>query len=407
MSAHEEILQLPGTEGFQAWRVKGKDTGPEKITKASAANWIGIPARLMVSLPMRFHGIDAARRESAAQLELEGAGLGMECERPNLFESRVYDEDARDQRAWTCLQAAPLPKEVLAGGVDAQYAPSVCFQDLTAGQAAVWQEAGSLVLALPDAEAHPMHFQALTGRELDEDAAAEIRCILAATELSGTGPEIEGIQWLQHGEETPGIEEQRRDFQTAVDLPVAIESLGAPRVPSRPWRLVPETIVQQRQARSQRRLLTLVASGTLLVIAAGLSAFAAGLWKRQEALKVEVASLAALEPRLEQIRNARSHWSDLEVALTPQQYPVEMFFQIVELLPPEGIRMTLFEMDANKLTVAGEASSVNHAISFREDLTGAPALKDWGFVGNNPSVLPDGRATFQAEGTRPVLADIQ
>ena len=118
----------------------------------------------------------------------------------------------------------------------------------------------------------------------------------------------------------------------------------------------------------------------------------------------EPASLARLEPKLEAIREANTQWTNLELALTPQHYPVELFFQVVQLLPPEGIRLTLFEMNADKLTIAGEASSVNHAISFREDLAGAPAFKDWGFAASTPSVLPDGRATFQAEGTRPSLA---
>ena len=408
MSASEEILQLPGNDGFQAWRLRGKGGKPEQANgRVSGASWIAIPAKLLVSVPMRFHGIDANRREAATQLELEGAGLGAECERTNLFEPRVYDEDARDQRAWTCLQAAPLPKDVLAGSVDAQFAPSVCFQDLKAGQAAVWREAGSLTLALPDSSGRPLHFQALTSREADDDAAAEIRCILAATELSGTATEIEGVELRVDADEVEDADAQRLQFESALDLPVSVESKGSPHPPAKTWRLVPDSIVQQRQARSQRRMLTLIASGTFVVILAGLGAFAAGLWKRQEALKSEIARMAALEPRLEQIREVRGHWADLEIAISPQHYAVELFFQVVELLPPEGIRITLFEMEGDKLTIAGEASSVNHAISFREDLTGAPAFKDWNFAGNTPSVLPDGRATFQAEGTRPVLAAIQ
>ena len=95
--------------------------------KLKKADWIGIPAKALVSIPMRFHGIDAGRRESAAQLELEGAGLGAESQQPHLFETRVHDEEARDQRAWTCVQAAPLPKDVIDAGLDSQYAPVGLF----------------------------------------------------------------------------------------------------------------------------------------------------------------------------------------------------------------------------------------------------------------------------------------
>ncbi len=405
MSAAEEILNIPGADGYQTWRTQGRgDALPDAKGRPKKADWIGIPAKLLVSMPMRFHGIDAARRDSAAQLELEGAGLGPESQQPHLFESRVYDEEARDQRAWTCVQAAPLPKDVLDAGLDAQYAPSVCFQKLEAGQAAVWKESGSLALALPDAAGHPLHFQSLTSRELDEDAAAEIRCILAAAELSGASPEIASVQ-LRFDPEAGQVAVDEHDrFAGALDYPVNIARPDAPHRPDAKWRLVPDPVLLRRQARSHRRMLATVTTAALLVICAGLSAFAAGLWRRQQTLKAEAAALSALDPRLEAIRVAATQWTNLETALTPQHYPVELFFQVVQLLPPEGIRLTLFEMNADKLTIAGEASSVNHAISFREDLAGAPAFKDWGFAANTPSVLPDGRATFQAEGTRPSLA---
>ena len=407
MSTAEELLHIPGADGFQTWRTKVREEPLLDVKgKPKKVDWIGIPAKALVSVPMRFQGIDAGRRESAAQLELEGAGLGAECQQPYLFETRVTDEEARDQRAWTCLQAAPLPKEVLDAGLDAQYAPSVCFQKLEPGHATIWKESGNLTLALPDAGGHPLHFQALTSRELDEDAAAEIRCILAATELSGVSPEIESIQLRIDPEAGEAAKEERERFDAALDYPVKLEKPELPHQPANAWRLVPEPIVLRRQARSHRRMLAMATTATLIVICAGLAAFAAGLWRRQQILHAESARLGTQEPRLEAIREANTQWTNLEQALTPQQYPVELFHQVVQLLPPEGIRLTLFEMNADKLTIAGEASSVNHAISFREDLSGAPAFKDWGFAANTPSVLPDGRATFQAEGTRPSLAAI-
>lgn len=408
MSAAEEILHIPGPEGFETWRARGREAPlPDAKGRPKKADWIGIPAKALVSIPMRFHGIDATRRDAAAQLELEGAGLGGESQQPHLFETRVTDEDARDQRAWTCVQAAPLPKEVLDAGLDARYAPSVCFQNLEPGKAVVWKEAGSLALALPDASGHPLHFQALTSREADEDAAAEIRCILAAAELVGAAPEIESLQLRIDPGDAESGKEVRSHFASALDCPVTVDRPAAPHQPKGAWRLVPEPVLMRRQARSHRRMLTLATTATLIVICAGLAAFAAGLWRRQESLRAESARLASLEPKLEAIREANIQWTNLEQALTPQHYPVELFHQVVQLLPPEGIRLTLFEINADKLTIAGEASSVNHAISFREDLSGAPAFKDWGFAANTPSVLPDGRATFQAEGTRPSLAALE
>lgn len=407
MSAAEEILNIPGPEGFQTWRSKGRD---ESLLDASGrsrkADWIGIPAKALISVPMRFHGIDPARRDSAAQLELEGAGLSNEIQEAHQFETRVNDEQSRDQRAWTCVQAAPLPKEVLDAGLDAQYAPSVCFQKLEPGRLEVWKEAGSLAIALPDSTGQPVHFQALTSREADEDAAAEIRCILAAAELSGVAPEVESVALRVNEADEANVAAEQAKFSEALDVPVKVETPEQPKRPPGAWRLVPEPVVARRQARSHRRMVAMGTTATLLIICAGLAAFAAGLWRREKALAEDKARQNAVEPRLEAIRNATAQWSSLETALTPQHYPVELFFQVVQILPPEGIRLTLFELNGDKLTIAGEASSVNHAISFREDLAGAPAFKEWGFAAATPSVLPDGRATFQAEGTRPSLAAV-
>ena len=94
MSAAEEILHIPGAEGFQTWRTRLGESLPDASGRPKKADWVGIPAKALVSIPMRFHGIDAGKRQSAAQLELEGAGLGAETLSPHLFETRVYDEDA-------------------------------------------------------------------------------------------------------------------------------------------------------------------------------------------------------------------------------------------------------------------------------------------------------------------------
>jgi hypothetical protein len=78
---------------------------------------------------------------------------------------------------------------------------------------------------------------------------------------------------------------------------------------------------------------------------------------------------------------------------------VETFYQLVLLLPEENIRLVRFEARLDGIIIDGEASSLQHAIEFRERLQAAPAFKrwDWGeFL--QPTSLPDGRATFHAEG---------
>ena len=82
---------------------------------------------------------------------------------------------------------------------------------------------------------------------------------------------------------------------------------------------------------------------------------------------------------------------------------VEVFYQLVKLLPPEGVRLTRFEMKPDALLIEGQASTINNALQLREDLVkpGGP-FSAWDFDAGfgQPTAMPDGQATFKAEGHR-------
>ena len=84
MKHTDELLLVPRETGFQAWRARpGATPAPEPEQRSRrGADWIALPARTLVSVPMHFHGVDAGRREAAAQLELEAAGFAAETATP-------------------------------------------------------------------------------------------------------------------------------------------------------------------------------------------------------------------------------------------------------------------------------------------------------------------------------------
>jgi hypothetical protein len=134
------------------------------------------------------------------------------------------------------------------------------------------------------------------------------------------------------------------------------------------------------------------------VLVAALGAFAVGVFVRERSLIAEKAALRAMEPQLEAIREARANWEDLLPALRPDLYPVETIYQLVQLLPEEGIRVTRFELKLDAFVIDGEASSLGHGLEFRDKLVAAPAFSQWSWEFPQPTSLPDGRATFRAEG---------
>lgn len=400
MKHTDELLLVPRETGFQAWRARpGTTMAPEPEQRSRrGADWIALPARCLVSVPMHFHGVDAGRREAAAQLELEAAGFAAETAAPHDFDLIALGGDSRDQATTAFLQVASLPAEVLDEARDARFAPSVAFQRLTPGELLLWREQGRYVLAVPHEAGGALHCQALAADQLDADAAAEIRCILAALDLATLLPELSRVV-LQIGEDE--VEEVPADFAQGLDLPVTCRRETAPAPPTSPSRLVPAPVVRERLERAHRRMLTLGALAFVFVLIAALGAFAARVALRNNSLSREEARLDDLEPSLAAIRDARSAWDDMRTAVNPEFYPVETLFQLVALLPAEGIRITRFEVREDGMVLDGEASSLGHGIEFRDKLVGAEAFQRWNWDFPQPTNLPDGRATFRAEARDP------
>lgn len=389
-------MLIPHEEGFRAWRARGKNVAQPGLESRSrnGVGWIALPARGMVSVPMRFQGVDASRRESAAQLELEAAGFSNETAHLQNFETHSLGVDERDQRTSSFVQMASLPPAVLDEGDDAKYAPSVAFKKLNPGEALIWREEGRLVIAIPHDSGQPLHCQALAASLLDADAAAEVRCILASLELGGLSPNLQSLCVLSTSEAEDVIPVS---FENALDLPINIRREEPPLVPDAVPRLVPAPVVQLRHDRQQRRMVMLGALAFAFVLVAALAAFAARVALRERSIANEEKRLDGLESQLTSIREARTAWEDLASAITPDHYPVEEMYQLILLLPEQNIRISRFEVREDGMVLDGEASSLSHAIEFREKLVGSPAFTRWTWDFGQPTNLPDGRATFHAE----------
>lgn len=392
-------MLVPRQEGYRAWRVKTGQAPQEIGETRGGVQWIALPARALVTVPMRIQVADPSRREAAAQLELEAAGLGQETADVHNFELLSTGTDEKDGRATAIVQVAPLPADVLEGGVDAHYAPSVAFRKLTPGQMLVWEEAGAYVVAVPGPSGAPLHFQALASRLLDGDAAAELRCILASLELAGLSPEVDSICVMVAPKEGVDLEDLvPASFAQGLDLPVSVRPEEAPALPTQPARLVPAPVMKERHDRQQRRVVLLGALGFALVLLGALGAFAARVALNERATRAELARLDELEPELMRIRDARASWEDMKWAISPRLYPVETFHQVAGLLPDNGIRLTKVEIRNDSLVVDGEASTLGDGIRFRDVLTSAAFFKeDWQWEALAPVSLPSGLATFHAE----------
>jgi hypothetical protein len=403
MSSTETTILLPAATGLEGWRTGGKAAAatPVDASRVKDPEWIAVPMRSIVSLPMRFPAMSADRQKAAAALELENVGLHQVLENEVAVQS--YDDGHKDQRAWTAVLAGPVPQAAELG-IDSRFAPSVAFKKLRPGQATLWEEQDRLNVAFPDQSGHTLHAQALTARDTDEDAAAEMRCIMAALDLSGMDASVEQIVSQRVADAPPPL--GLADFAQALNIPVSIEPLAPPQSPAGTWSLVPTVVTQQRSARQQRQTMLLFSMGTILVILAMLAAFAARLWTRERTAITESQKLESQQPTLQVIRETQERWQVLDKAILSKRYVVEMFASVADKLPAEGIRMTNFQIsNGGNVTIDAEASNQALAGQLREDLNTMKC-----FEGMDIQVPPfgmdsQGRATFHADVLNPTTEE--
>ena len=402
MKTTEEFFTLPGADGQESWRAGGREgSAPLEPGTTKTPDWIALPMRSVVSIPMRFPAMEPLRREAAAQLELEG--LGLTSLTSDDFDIHTRDAALREQRSWVTAQVGALPAATLADGMEARYAPSVSFRTLKHQEVSLWHEGGLLTVAIPDEHGQPLHAQSLTARHADEDAAAELRCILAALDLAGIAPETTEVV-VQTPANAPATD--LGDFARAIDLPVSTETSPLPKLPNEGWRLVPPPIVQRRYEQKQRQTFFLAAAGAVLVIMVMLGTFAGRLWSRERSLIAESARIEALEPELNTIRDAQAKSLALDTAVNRDKSANELYHQVASLLPDDGLRIESFELTENGyVRLRGEASNQQYINRLRDDLGAAAAFAGllWDFPAGAPK--PDGKFSFTAECAPPVAPD--
>ncbi len=397
MKTAPELMLIPGRSGLEAWRTRGKDAPTREPSLKGSPGWVAVPTQNTISIPVRLLTSDPAQQEAAVQLELEAAGLPAEDLNAHRFAIQSADPSGRDGSAAVFVIDGSAPEGAeTSRTLDSSYAPAACFHPLTIGTLSLWREMDHWVAAVPHDSGHLLHAQALCARQLDADAAAEIRCILAALELADVLPRLERIEIeLAEDDASPGA-----DFAEALPLPAALAAPRLPRVPEQPTRVAPDAVVHAREDRRRQRVLLTTLSGVMLVIIAALGAFAARLYVREQNVIAERARLDAQFPELEAVRDAQTAFNTLDPAINRDQFVVEMFYQLVKLVPEKGIRLTRFQVTSESVMIHGEASGFQHATDFKGDLTSSEYFKDWGFEQGwtqQPSGQ-DGRTTFSAEG---------
>jgi hypothetical protein len=276
-----------------------------------------------------------------------------------------------------------------------EYAVSPSCLPLAPDGVTVWEEDGGWVAGVMRGD-RLLHFQPLAEKTPSAQMALEIWLMQAPLDagrmLSGNGH----VTLYYQGTAAPDLS----DWRSAGGLEVAAEKFPPPVLPAAPLDCVPlpvRDLQRTKETGARRQKIALLAAAVYFVLVLALAANTLWLWWRAESLQATIAGEAG---EVDAVRAAMQRWSAIEPALDPVGYPLEVLYQAARLLPKDGVRLTLFQMNVDRVVLAGEASTLQAAQRFQEDVRKNPDLTAYDWTMENPRPLPTGSARFQIDGVR-------
>lgn len=386
------MLSFPGDESRESWLCSAAGAWKQVEHAANNGGLMGVEAIAFDSAPFWSLNHEDAPDETVA---LRWEGLGM-CSKSG---SRLWLHWPVMRKARQVLVGTVALADEFPGWehhVEGKFEPSVRMLPLPDNGIALWKELGRHVVAFTR-EAKLLHLGVLTAHGLDVDAAFEVRDMCAALQTHGfiTMADVAAIHvWTQC--ETDFAPQLACLFEAAA---VIKEKRPDPRPPLEAGGLLPAQVTVRRQHQKRRQNQRLILAAAALVYLCFFGAWWLRLqWRTSRMNHAEVV-MGNAQPEIDLVREAQNRWQEMEAAINPDLYPVELFHQIVSLLPAEGIRLKEFQIDGGKLIVSGEATTVNQALAFKGQLATCIPLQRYSWNFPVPTIREDNRAEFRAQGT--------
>jgi hypothetical protein len=359
---------------------------------------VSLPAEYTFTFPAWLATSDRAVIPEILHLQLEKRGLLNKNSGESIVDYRVIETRENQTLAIATVLQPEFPKELAFERVK-RFEPSAYAFVLPQDRLIIWREQGRLTVAATrgcDAVA----VQVLGDRELSETAALELKCIAFQLEAQRFCERFLGITlW---GEFT--VEESER-LQRHLGLKVTRDAVPPPDLPKvRSKLLPPEVSFLHERRRRRRRIRSAISLLAAIYVLGVLGLIGSIYWQRRVADDLRQHILAQ-SPTVSAIQGTAERWLQVELAVNPKLYPVEVLYQVAALLPHDGLRLTGIDIQNGKVAIRGEASTSPAAFKFAEDIKAKPDLKMFSWQMASPILRPDGRAEFTIEGD-PKIAKI-
>jgi hypothetical protein len=400
VDGHQTFLVRAGAGGdddWELWAVPDGGKTPQLVQRLKSprespvATAVALPAQHLLAFPCWVASDDREIAAEVLRLRLEQSGLvGRTTGGAPMVFRLLTAYESRSLAVAMVLQP-DLPEHLVFERA-VRFEPSAFALPLLQDRLTAWREGGRLTFAITRGS-DPVYVQTASTAELNDGSLQELNCIFL--QLEGQGliqPLLGAVLWGDFTDDDAQVLRKRFGFR------VTIEPLPGPRLPAQRSSLLPAQ-VEALHARKRRRDRVRRLLAAVLVLYLGLVASVMGYmaWERTQIRRLEQ-SLAGDAPTVRAIQGTADRWRNLQWAVDPHVYPVELLNQISSLLPPQGMHLTAFELQKGKVIVRGEASTAPAAFKFAEDIKGQADLQMFTWQMPSPSLRPDGRAEFTIEG---------
>lgn len=391
----------PVAKGWQKWQegegaewtLAGEAADLAELAPASGA-MIAIPVRRAFSLAVWVPGDDPSIFGDLVYTQLELRGLAGRSRETTSF---AWQEIARENNE-ALLQAVVLPSQLAPRywhGEVTDYAVSPACLPLPPDTVTLWQEEDAWVAAVTRGD-KLLHFQPLTSNSPDSAMALEVWMMLAPLEAGHMLASGVSVLIFHEEAEAPSLD----DWNTSGGTKVEACPLPPPIRPAQPLDCVPLPVRDAQTAKvatARRQRIALAAAAVYFLIVLGLAANTLRLHWQARSLQAEIDRDA---DAVAATKEAMQRWNALDAALDPAGYPLEVLFQTAKLLPPEGVRLTLFEMNLGRVIIQGEAKDFTAAQLYMDAVKKSQELSGYEWTAENPKSLPNRSARFQIDGVR-------
>lgn len=385
MNGNWELWNFPASKRAQFVR---------KIETPKAAGGhviVALPLRQTVSYATWVPSADRAVVPEMVQMQLEKRGLVQRQTAAFSLDVRILE--VQEERALVlAIVLLPDLAPELATENAIRFEPEPYTLPIPQDRLIIWRERQRLAMTISRGR-DPIHFQVLTTEEVSDESVNEIRCILLQLESQHLINELLGLAiWGEFSDE----EVER--LQQGLALKTFRESVPPPSLPATASKLLPPQVsVLHEKARRRRRIRRLIAAAAGIYLLGILSIIAYIFWQQTRITQLQN-QLSADLPTVTAVQGTADQWRKVQWAVDPKLYAVELFHQVADLLPPQGMRLTAFQIEKGKVVLRGEASTAAAAFKLNEDIKQSAALKLFQWDMKSPSLRPDGRAEFIIEG---------